>query len=115
MPLIAASPMPGPLKDPAYFVRVFIEDGALTCPNGYDWDPIAPHDEARGPAAARRCRGVKHAARMELTGRAKGAPDCKLRGIRERLSGSNTDPRLRFRFIRATLVGRRSFYLASKE
>jgi Protein of unknown function (DUF2442) len=26
--------MSGPLKDPAYFARVFIEDGALTWPNG---------------------------------------------------------------------------------
>ncbi|MFL5030205.1 MAG: DUF2442 domain-containing protein [Xanthobacteraceae bacterium] len=37
-------PMAEPLKDPAYFARVFIEDGALTWPNGYDWDPIALHD-----------------------------------------------------------------------
>lgn len=34
-----------PLKDPAYFARVFIDDGALTWPNGYDWDSIALHDE----------------------------------------------------------------------
>jgi hypothetical protein len=34
-----------PLKEPAYFNRVLIEDGALTWPNGYDWDPIALHDE----------------------------------------------------------------------
>lgn len=40
-------PMAEPLKDPAYFVRVFIEDGALTWPNGYDWDPIALHDEMK--------------------------------------------------------------------
>jgi hypothetical protein len=40
-------PMIEPLKDPAYFARVFIEDGALTWPNGYDWDPIALHDEMR--------------------------------------------------------------------
>ena len=36
-----------PLKDDAYFARVFIEDGALTWPNGYDWDPIALHDEMK--------------------------------------------------------------------
>ena len=36
--------MAEPLKDPAYFARVFIEEGALTWPNGYDWDPIALHD-----------------------------------------------------------------------
>ncbi len=35
------------LKDPAYFQRVFIEDGALTWPNGYDWDPIALRDEMK--------------------------------------------------------------------
>jgi len=35
------------LKEPAYFARVFIEDGALTWPNGYDWDPIALHDEMK--------------------------------------------------------------------
>ena len=39
--------MIAPLKDPAYFARVFIEDGALTWPNGYDWDPIALHDEMK--------------------------------------------------------------------
>jgi hypothetical protein len=39
--------MAEPLKDPAYFARVFIEDGALTWPNGYDWDPIALHDEMK--------------------------------------------------------------------
>ena len=36
-----------PLKDPAYFRRVFVEDGVLTWPNGYDWDPIALHDEMK--------------------------------------------------------------------
>jgi hypothetical protein len=40
-------PMAEPLKDPAYFARVFIEDGALTWPNGYDWDPIALRDEMK--------------------------------------------------------------------
>ena len=40
-------PMLEPLKDAAYFQRVFIEDGALTWPNGYDWDPIALHDEMK--------------------------------------------------------------------
>jgi hypothetical protein len=36
-----------PLKDAAYFRRVFVEDGVLTWPNGYDWDPIALHDEMK--------------------------------------------------------------------
>jgi hypothetical protein len=38
-------PVVQPLKDQAYFARVFIEDGALTWPNGYDWDSVALHDE----------------------------------------------------------------------
>ena len=33
-----------PLKDPAFFGRVFIELGALSWPNGFDLDPIALHD-----------------------------------------------------------------------
>jgi hypothetical protein len=36
-----------PLKDPAYFRRAFVEDGVQTWPNGYDWDPIALHDEMK--------------------------------------------------------------------
>jgi hypothetical protein len=30
-----------PLKDPAFFARVFVELGALTWPSGFDIDPIA--------------------------------------------------------------------------
>jgi hypothetical protein len=33
-----------PLRDTHYFARVFIEDGALTWPNGYDMDSIALHE-----------------------------------------------------------------------
>ena len=47
-------PMVEPLKDPGYFARVFIDDGALTWPNGYDWDPIALHDEMREAGLLRR-------------------------------------------------------------
>ncbi len=43
-----------PLKDAAYFARVFIDDGALTWPNGYDWDPIALHDEMKTAGSLRR-------------------------------------------------------------
>jgi len=43
-----------PLKDPGYFARVFIDDGALTWPNGYDWDPIALHDEMKKAGLLRR-------------------------------------------------------------
>jgi Protein of unknown function (DUF2442) len=42
-----AGPMLEPLKDPGYFQRAFVEDGVLTWPNGYDWDPIALHDEMK--------------------------------------------------------------------
>jgi hypothetical protein len=43
-----------PLKDPTYFARVFIEDGALTWPNGYDLDPIALHREMKEAGQLRR-------------------------------------------------------------
>jgi hypothetical protein len=33
-----------PLKDPAFFARVFVELGALAWPNGFDLDPIARYD-----------------------------------------------------------------------
>jgi hypothetical protein len=33
-------PMAAPLRDPSFFSLVFIEDGALTWPNGYDIDPV---------------------------------------------------------------------------
>ncbi len=39
----ADRPMIAPFKDPAYFARVFLEFGALTWPNGYDWAPDALH------------------------------------------------------------------------
>jgi hypothetical protein len=32
-------PMVEPLRDPAYFARVFLEDGAPTWPNGFDMCP----------------------------------------------------------------------------
>jgi Protein of unknown function (DUF2442) len=47
-----------PLKDPSYFARVFIEDGALTWPNGYDWDPIALHDEMKAAGLLRKTRAA---------------------------------------------------------
>jgi hypothetical protein len=38
--LVAASgPMGEPLRDPAHFARVFLEDGAPTWLNGFDMDP----------------------------------------------------------------------------
>jgi Protein of unknown function (DUF2442) len=46
-------PMVEPLRDPAFFARVFIEDGILTWPNGYDVDSIALHDEMKRARALR--------------------------------------------------------------
>jgi hypothetical protein len=46
-------PMVEPLRDPAYFARVFLEDGAPTWPNGYDAAPgwLRCEIEARGALA----------------------------------------------------------------
>lgn len=33
-------PMVEPLRDPAWFARVFLEDGAPTWPNGFDASPV---------------------------------------------------------------------------
>jgi hypothetical protein len=52
-------PMSEPLKDPAYFARVFIEDGALTWPNGYDWDPIALHDDMKAEGLLHRAAAAE--------------------------------------------------------
>jgi len=52
--LLAGGPMVEPLKDRAYFGRVFIELGALTWPNGFDLDSIALHDEMRASGSLRR-------------------------------------------------------------
>jgi Protein of unknown function (DUF2442) len=49
-----SGPMLEPLKDPAYFRRVFIEDGVMTWPNGYDWDPIALHDDMKAEGLLRK-------------------------------------------------------------
>jgi hypothetical protein len=43
----AGGPMLNPLRDPAYFARVFTEFGAPTWPNGYDLAPNALHAEMR--------------------------------------------------------------------
>jgi len=53
-------PMVTPLKDPEYFGRVFIEDGALTWPNGYDWDPIALHDEMKAEGLLRQSHAAEY-------------------------------------------------------
>lgn len=46
-------PMVEPLKDRAFFARVFIELGTLTWPNGFDLDTIALYDELRAAGALR--------------------------------------------------------------
>jgi hypothetical protein len=43
-----------PLKDPGYFARAFVDDGALTWPNGYDWDAEALHREMKDAGLLRR-------------------------------------------------------------
>lgn len=46
-----------PLKDPAYFARALLEEGAPTWPNGFDLDPIALYVRLRD-AGALRAAGV---------------------------------------------------------
>jgi hypothetical protein len=44
-------PMVEPFKEPAYFDRVFLEFGALTWPNGFDWAPDALHADMAAAGA----------------------------------------------------------------
>jgi len=46
-----AGQMVQPLRDPAYFARVFLNDGAPTWPNGFDMCPdwLRERIEAAGP------------------------------------------------------------------
>jgi hypothetical protein len=46
-----AGPMVAPLKDAAFFGRVFLEAGAPTWPNGYDYAPSALYAEMREAGA----------------------------------------------------------------
>jgi hypothetical protein len=43
--LAEGGPMVEPLRDPAFFARVFVEYGVPSWPNGYDVDAIALHRE----------------------------------------------------------------------
>lgn len=43
----SAGPMVQPLKDPAYFARVFLDFGAPTWPNGFDMAPDALYQDMR--------------------------------------------------------------------
>jgi len=54
-----SGPMVEPLKDPAYFARVFIDDGALSWPNEYDWDPVALHSEMEAAGLLHRVAAAK--------------------------------------------------------
>ena len=42
--LSSGGPMIEPLRDQAFFARVFVELGTLTWPHGFDLDSIALHD-----------------------------------------------------------------------
>jgi hypothetical protein len=43
--LAEGGPMVEPLRDPAFFQRVFVDCGVPTWPNGFDIDAIALHRE----------------------------------------------------------------------
>jgi hypothetical protein len=43
-----------PLRDPAFFARVFLDDGILTWPNGFDLDSIALHADMKAHDLLRR-------------------------------------------------------------
>ena len=43
-----------PLRDPAFFARVFLDDGILTWPNGFDLNSIALHMEMKERGLLRR-------------------------------------------------------------
>jgi len=44
-------PMVEPFEDSAFFDRVFLEMGALTWPNGFDWSPEALHADMAAAGA----------------------------------------------------------------
>jgi hypothetical protein len=52
--LAVGGSMVEPLRDTAYFARVFIELGVLAWPNGYDMDAIALHDDMSRAGELRR-------------------------------------------------------------
>jgi hypothetical protein len=49
----SGGPMLEPLRDAAYFARVFLDFGAPTWPNGYDLAPNALHAEMAGAGLLR--------------------------------------------------------------
>jgi len=47
-------PMVEPLRDPGFFARVFIDDGVLAWPNGFDLDTIALHEDMKNAGILRK-------------------------------------------------------------
>ena len=52
-------PMVQPLKDPAFFARVFVEMGAPTWPNSFDLDPINLYMQLRAAGVLKQPAGAK--------------------------------------------------------
>jgi Protein of unknown function (DUF2442) len=46
-------PMGEPLRDPSYFARVFVENGALVWPNGFDAAPDALYRDLVKPTSSK--------------------------------------------------------------
>ena len=51
--IAAGGEMVEPLRDPAFFTRVFLDDGVPSWPNGFDLDPIALHQEMKAAGLLR--------------------------------------------------------------
>jgi hypothetical protein len=56
--VVETGPMIEPLRDPAYFARVLLEDGAPTWPNGFDMCPDWLRLEIEATGALRRSTKV---------------------------------------------------------
>jgi len=52
--IAAGGEMVEPLRDPVFFNRVFLDDGILTWPNGFDLNSIALHMEMKERGLLRR-------------------------------------------------------------
>ena len=57
--LAEGGPMVEPLRDPAFFARVFLEYGVPTWPNGFDMDAINLHMELEASGALKHTPDVK--------------------------------------------------------
>jgi hypothetical protein len=49
--IAAGGTMVEPLRDPAFFARVFVQNGVPAWPNGFDIDSIALHREMKAAGA----------------------------------------------------------------